>query len=440
MNHRIFIVAFVAFLLVATPVYAAPLSESQINAILGLVRSFGIDAAVVTNVELALRGTPISASVPNQNIQNVPAGACSGISLINRSLSKGMSDADTGGQITLLQRFLANDIAVYPEGTVSGYFGALTERAVERWQIKNGVVTSGTSQTTGLGVVGALTRAAMLTSCSSLPAVVPTPNVSLSVWATIDPFTADSLSPSMTGSVSGTTSVKLLLLNSGNTAYDSGHLVVVNGRWSHTVRSSLAEGTYTIQVRALDGTLLAEGSMILYSSTVQPPVMSFTAQPSAIPYNGESTLSWSAENANNCSLSYGMSKEIVQPKGTRKVTPSGTTSYTLTCSNDPNAETTGPSDSRTVNVTIVAEPTCTLTKTPAPTVSGAIQQYVLNWTSADATSGAVRYRYANASLSPTNLPNVGPSGTMTVTHSSFVEYTFTFTGAGGSKSCTITIN
>jgi PKD repeat protein len=66
-----------------------------------------------------------------------------------------------------LQQFLAQDPSIYPEGTTSGYFGALTEKAVQRWQAKNNIVSSGTPGTSGYGVVGPRTAAAIALLCST---------------------------------------------------------------------------------------------------------------------------------------------------------------------------------------------------------------------------------------------------------------------------------
>ena len=49
---------------------------------------------------------------------------------IKRSLGRGMSGAD----VTLLQQILAGDKKIYPEGLVTGYYGALTEKAVKQFQ------------------------------------------------------------------------------------------------------------------------------------------------------------------------------------------------------------------------------------------------------------------------------------------------------------------
>lgn len=48
-----------------------------------------------------------------------------------------------GGEVTLLQKILASDAAIYPEGTISGFFGPATEAAVKKFQAKHGMDTVG---------------------------------------------------------------------------------------------------------------------------------------------------------------------------------------------------------------------------------------------------------------------------------------------------------
>lgn len=64
---------------------------------------------------------------------------------------------DTGSEVSELQTFLASDSSIYPEALVTGYFGTLTQRAVERYQCAKGIVCSGTPTTTGYGRVGPTT-------------------------------------------------------------------------------------------------------------------------------------------------------------------------------------------------------------------------------------------------------------------------------------------
>ncbi len=64
-----------------------------------------------------------------------------------KTLRPGMS----GTEVRYLQKVLALDPHIYPEGRISGYYGKLTEAAVKRFQKKYGIRTT--------GEVGVLTRA-----------------------------------------------------------------------------------------------------------------------------------------------------------------------------------------------------------------------------------------------------------------------------------------
>ncbi|MBU6431609.1 peptidoglycan-binding protein, partial [Patescibacteria group bacterium] len=61
-------------------------------------------------------------------------------------------------QVSTLQQWLSQDKDIYPDAIVSGYFGPLTEKAVEKFQDKYGIVKSGEE---GYGIVGPKTRAKM---------------------------------------------------------------------------------------------------------------------------------------------------------------------------------------------------------------------------------------------------------------------------------------
>jgi peptidoglycan hydrolase-like protein with peptidoglycan-binding domain len=72
-------------------------------------------------------------------------------------LSRGLTVGSTGSDVTVLQEALASMSDIYPEGIVSGYFGSLTKAAVEKFQMKYGVVSSASDA--GYGYVGPMTRA-----------------------------------------------------------------------------------------------------------------------------------------------------------------------------------------------------------------------------------------------------------------------------------------
>ncbi|NOY35922.1 MAG: peptidoglycan-binding protein [bacterium] len=75
--------------------------------------------------------------------------------IFTKALWKGMKNND----VKKLQELLASDSSIYPEGITTGYFGRLTEKAVQRFQEKYGIVSSGTPDTTGYGLVGPKTMA-----------------------------------------------------------------------------------------------------------------------------------------------------------------------------------------------------------------------------------------------------------------------------------------
>lgn len=74
-----------------------------------------------------------------------------GSAVFTTNLSLGMTSPD----VTRLQTLLAGRVDLYPQGTVSGYFGPLTARAVERFQVAYGVASAGQP---GYGSVGPKTR------------------------------------------------------------------------------------------------------------------------------------------------------------------------------------------------------------------------------------------------------------------------------------------
>ena len=82
---------------------------------------------------------------------------------IGRTLKLGSSGTD----VSRLQVYLAQDPTVYAAGTVSGYYGLLTQAAVQQWQSKYNIVSNGSPATTGWGVVGPRTAAAIALLCST---------------------------------------------------------------------------------------------------------------------------------------------------------------------------------------------------------------------------------------------------------------------------------
>ncbi len=92
---------------------------------------------------------------------------------LTRLLYRGASDAKTGGQVSRLQQFLREQ--GYFRYEVTGYFGTITERALQQFQRAYRIVSSGNPATTGYGLVGPRTRA-KIKAVSGCPGAVAVPN------------------------------------------------------------------------------------------------------------------------------------------------------------------------------------------------------------------------------------------------------------------------
>lgn len=172
------------------------------------------------------------------------------------SLSTDLSRGDENTEVEKLQKFLAKDPRVYPEGIVSGYYGRLTELAVQRYQCAQGIVCTGTAQSTGYGVAGPKTRATLKRSCTGADAneaverdLVVTPTVGpfpLEVTATFS-LRGSSCSSFVLDWGDGT---KPLSFNAGNTATCSRD--IAHKRATHTYN---VPGVHQVTLRAGRGPL-----------------------------------------------------------------------------------------------------------------------------------------------------------------------------------------
>lgn len=128
-------------------------------ALAGLLLLTPLAASAATVAELQAQAAALLVQVQMLQAQyggnaTAATGACPNLT---RSLYRGIS----GNDVLRLQTFLARDPSIYPEAILSGYYGALTERAVQRWQVKYGVISSGA----GYGVAGPRTAAAIALQC-----------------------------------------------------------------------------------------------------------------------------------------------------------------------------------------------------------------------------------------------------------------------------------
>jgi len=86
------------------PAQAASLTSAQVQAIIGLLQSFGADQSVINNVSANLNGQATSGT-PSSNPQSCNSFA---------GLKRGDTDSATGGQVSQLQQFLnMSPVGVY---------------------------------------------------------------------------------------------------------------------------------------------------------------------------------------------------------------------------------------------------------------------------------------------------------------------------------------
>jgi hypothetical protein len=152
-----------------------------------------------------------------------------------------------------------------------------------------------------------------------------------------------------------------------------------------------------------------------------PTINSFGANPTNINSGASSTISWSTGGATNIAISPG-SFSSTSASGSTNVSPTATTTYTLTATNS-----AGPTTSTvTVTVNSASKPVInSFTATPASISSGSSS--TLGWT----TSGAT-----NISISPGGFTPTSASGSTSVTPTATALYTLTATNSSGSTTAT----
>ena len=101
------------------------------------------------------QGATVTQTTTGQTITKTISTPSGIIITITKTLKVGSQNSE----VRSLQQALAQDKTIYPEGKVTGYFGALTKKAVQNFQKKYGIASSGNENTTGYGLVGPKTLA-----------------------------------------------------------------------------------------------------------------------------------------------------------------------------------------------------------------------------------------------------------------------------------------
>ncbi len=133
-----------------------------------------------TPTEVTVPDTPLPISPIAQTPEPTPSMPCPALS---RNLELGSSGED----VRSLQAYLTST-GDYAYKATTGYFGFLTQAAVQRFQAEQGIVSAGSPDTTGYGLVGPKTRAKIAKACggnSSAAARPDTPALQASLMQQI---------------------------------------------------------------------------------------------------------------------------------------------------------------------------------------------------------------------------------------------------------------
>lgn len=419
----IIVAAFaIAFSFSVSQVHAfSVLTESQIASVIGLLTAFNAETQVIDNVEASLRGRNVSGNVNNRTV------SCLSLSY---NLYLGIRDGETGGEVTKLQNFLTGT-GDYTFGRATGYFGPATERAVKKWQASNGVVSSGSPETTGYGVVGPQTRGNMKCGLNSIdqynPVIIPptTTNPTCTITASkteVDPPETITLNWS-TNNISNPV---LNEISPTGSAYSVGHL---NGTMKYTIGDS--KWTYN-EFQIGEGGVPSSGTAFTAYCSVR---VSFVD-------NSLTTGLTESEIQSITSLirSFGQTEEFINSvdRVLRGDTSGKVVKHTLTSSQSSsiiNLLKSFGADSQTIaiveNIFDVGEtvviPTCSIAANPSSVTLG--QSSTITWSTTNANyvadSGGKNSTSGSITVTPNSLP---------------YTYSITAVGSGASTSCSTTIS
>ncbi len=178
--------------------------------------------------------------------------------------------------------------------------------------------------------------------------------------------------------------------------------------------------TYTLYAHGSGSDAMATVTVTV--NAAPPQVASFNASPASINAGGQSTLTWTTQNATSVVIDNGVGTQPVN--GSAVVNPTQPTQYTLTAM--------GPGGMASAQVSVSVSPVgtpqvMTFTATPQQIMPGA--QSTLSWQVTNATSVTIDHGVGSRPV--TGTVNVAPATSTT--------YTLTAVGAGGTTTAQVTI-
>ncbi len=177
-----------------------------------------------------------------------------------------------------------------------------------------------------------------------------------------------------------------------------------------------ASTTYTLTATNASGSVTASVTVTV-NNPPPPTITSFGASATPINLGSSSTLSWSVSGATSLSINQGIGSVS---GGSLVVTPTVTTTYTLTASNAWGTAT------RSVTITVLPPTISTFTASPPGITLG--QGSTLAWSTSYATS-----------VSISSVGAVSATGSTVVTPTTTTTYTLTATSSAGTTTAQVTV-
>jgi len=158
MKFRILLLSILITSIVAVP--AMLRAQTTNNVLLQQIAQLLLQVQFLQTQLAVIEGGTVGPVIGTPNVVQIPTTTHSCVA-ITQTLQRG----SRGEEVEKLQQYLTKT-GHYTYGEVTGYYGAATEAAVQRFQASRGVVSSGSSETTGYGVVGPATRRALGANCT----------------------------------------------------------------------------------------------------------------------------------------------------------------------------------------------------------------------------------------------------------------------------------
>jgi len=174
--------------------------------------------------------------------------------------------------------------------------------------------------------------------------------------------------------------------------------------------------TYTLTAEGPGGTTTEN---VIVTVIPPAPTVNISADPATILVGETSSLAWSTTYADSCTIEPDIGS--VDVNGSIQVSPTETTTYTITATN------AGGTTTANVAVTVLFPPTVTISADPTTLMPG--ESSTLSWSSTNAESASI-----DQGIGPVSV-----NGTTTVSPTETTTYTITATGPGGSAADSVEV-